>query len=108
MLDVDELGLDRVDRALLQTIIDKFGGGPVGVETLAAAAGEEVETIEDVYEPYLMQIGYLERTPRGRRATALAYRHLNRPLPRRGQEEDDRAPAQAPPGVDQSTLFEEA
>lgn len=81
MLDVDELGLDRVDRALLSTIIDKFDGGPVGVETLAAAAGEEVETIEDVYEPYLMQIGYLERTPRGRKASARAYQHLNRPPP---------------------------
>ncbi|OUM94734.1 MAG: Holliday junction DNA helicase RuvB [Firmicutes bacterium ZCTH02-B6] len=78
MLDVDDLGLDRTDRALLLTIIEKFDGGPVGVETLAAATGEEVETIEDVYEPYLMQLGYLERTPRGRRATALAYQHLGR------------------------------
>src|SRR5690606_5996460 len=78
LLDVDDLGLDRTDRTLLLTIIEKFDGGPVGVETLAAATGEEVETIEDVYEPYLMQLGYLERTPRGRRATALAYQHLGR------------------------------
>lgn len=78
MLDVDDLGLDRTDRALLLAIIEKFDGGPVGVETLAAATGEEVETIEDVYEPYLMQLGYLERTPRGRKATGLAYHHLGR------------------------------
>lgn len=77
MLDIDHLGLDRTDRQLLRTIIETFDGGPVGVETLAAAAGEEVDTIEDVYEPYLMQLGYLERTPRGRRASVLAYRHLN-------------------------------
>lgn len=81
LLDIDALGLDRTDRELLRTIIDVFDGGPVGVETLAAAAGEEVDTIEDVYEPYLMQLGYLERTPRGRRATVLAYRHLNKPEP---------------------------
>jgi Holliday junction DNA helicase, RuvB subunit len=105
LLDVDELGLDRVDRALLSTIIDKFDGGPVGVETLAAAAGEEVETIEDVYEPYLMQIGYLERTPRGRKATALAYRHLNRPLPRRG---DAGERPEAAGRINQRGLFEEA
>ncbi|MFO7264740.1 MAG: Holliday junction branch migration DNA helicase RuvB [Bacillota bacterium] len=105
LLDVDELGLDRVDRALLSTIIDKFDGGPVGVETLAAAAGEEVETIEDVYEPYLMQIGYLERTPRGRKATALAYRHLNRPLPRQG---DAGERPEAAGRINQRGLFEEA
>jgi len=85
LLDVDDLGLDRTDRTLLLTIIEKFDGGPVGVETLAAATGEEVETIEDVYEPYLMQLGYLERTPRGRRATALAYQHLGRPRPNAAQ-----------------------
>lgn len=89
LLDIDELGLDRTDRELLRTIIDVFDGGPVGVETLAAAAGEEVDTIEDVYEPYLMQLGYLERTPRGRRATALAYRHLNKPLPVRSDAEGE-------------------
>jgi len=104
MLDVDELGLDRIDRVLLRTIIDKFDGGPVGVETLAAAAGEEVETIEDVYEPYLMQIGYLERTPRGRKATAAAYRHLKRPLPRRPED----AGGAGKDGAAQRALFEEA
>lgn len=77
-LEVDELGLDSQDRRLLLTIIDKFNGGPVGVETLAAAIGEERENIEEVIEPYLMQEGFLERTPRGRRATLNAYRHLGR------------------------------
>lgn len=80
MLDVDSLGLDRVDRKLLKCIIEKFGGGPVGVETLAAATSEEVETIEDVYEPYLLQLGFLNRTPRGRTATLLAYQHLGIPV----------------------------
>jgi Holliday junction DNA helicase RuvB len=75
-LDIDKLGLDSVDRKLLKTIIEKFGGGPVGVETLAASISEEAETIEDVYEPYLMQIGFMERTPRGRVATDAAYKHL--------------------------------
>lgn len=81
LLDVDHLGLDRLDRRLLETIVDKFGGGPVGVETLAASISEDVETIEDVCEPYLMQLGFLQRTPRGRLATPAAYRHLGRPLP---------------------------
>lgn len=81
MLEVDEQGLDRVDRRLLTALIDMFGGGPVGLDTLAAATGEEAETIEDVYEPYLMQLGYLQRTARGRVATALAYQHLGRPVP---------------------------
>ncbi|NLW56764.1 MAG: Holliday junction branch migration DNA helicase RuvB [Firmicutes bacterium] len=76
LLEVDEKGLDRVDRLLLETIIRKFDGGPVGVETLAAATQEAVETIEDVCEPYLLQIGYLQRTPRGRVATRLAWEHL--------------------------------
>ena len=75
-LEVDELGLDSIDRRLLSTMIRHYGGGPVGLETLAAAIGEEAITIEDVYEPYLMQIGFLSRTPRGRCATALAYEHL--------------------------------
>ena len=83
LLEVDELGLDRVDRLLLGSIIDKFDGGPVGLETLAAATSEEAETIEDVYEPYLLQIGFLQRTPRGRVATRLAYEHLGRAVPRR-------------------------
>ena len=75
-LEVDELGLDSIDRRLLSTMIRPYGGGPGGLETLAAAIGEEAVTIEDVYEPYLMQIGFLSRTPRGRCATALAYEHL--------------------------------
>jgi Holliday junction DNA helicase RuvB len=78
LLDVDALGLDKMDRQLLLTIIDKFSGGPVGLETLAASINEEKETIEDVYEPFLLQSGYLKRTPRGRTATDLAYRHLQR------------------------------
>jgi Holliday junction DNA helicase RuvB len=76
MLEVDDKGLDKIDCLLLRTIIQKFGGGPVGVETLAAATSEPVETIEDVYEPYLLQMGFLQRTPRGRTATSLAYQHL--------------------------------
>jgi Holliday junction DNA helicase RuvB len=76
MLDVDAIGLDLMDRKLLSAVIEKFGGGPVGVENLAAAIGEERDTIEDVLEPYLIQQGYLQRTPRGRVATTLAYRHL--------------------------------
>lgn len=75
-LEIDDLGLDNTDKRILETIILKYAGGPVGVETLAATVNEEVETIEDVYEPYLMQIGFLARTPRGRMATALAYEHL--------------------------------
>ncbi|MGE5589090.1 MAG: Holliday junction branch migration DNA helicase RuvB [Bacillota bacterium] len=89
LLEVDELGLDRVDRRLLETIMVKFGGGPVGVETLAAATGEEVETIEDVYEPYLIQIGFLQRTPRGRMATRPAYEHLGVPYPAQGDTAGD-------------------
>lgn len=75
-LEVDPLGLDHTDRNILRTIIQKFGGGPVGLDTLAAATSEEPETVEDVYEPYLIQLGMLARTPRGRVATLLAYRHL--------------------------------
>ena len=75
-LDVDELGLDSVDRRMLAAIIKHFGGGPVGLETLAAVIGEESVTLEDVYEPYLLQLGFLNRTPRGRMATASAYAHL--------------------------------
>lgn len=75
-LDVDELGLDGVDRRMLEAIIRSFNGGPVGLETLAALTGEEAVTIEDVYEPYLMQIGFLSRTPRGRCATPAAYKHM--------------------------------
>ena len=75
-LEIDELGLDETDRKMLRTIIEFYGGGPVGLETLAATVGEEAVTLEDVYEPYLMQLGYLSRTPRGRCATRLAYEHL--------------------------------
>ncbi|MBO5397490.1 MAG: Holliday junction branch migration DNA helicase RuvB [Clostridia bacterium] len=75
-LEIDDLGLDGTDKKILETIIFKYTGGPVGIETLAATVNEEVETIEDVYEPYLMQIGFLARTPRGRTATPLAYEHL--------------------------------
>ena len=82
MLDVDPVGLDVMDRKLLRAVIDKFGGGPVGVENLAAAIGEERDTIEDVLEPYLIQQGYLQRTPRGRVATVLAYRHFGLAEPR--------------------------
>ena len=84
-LEVDRLGLDEVDRRMLRSIITHYGGGPVGLETLAATVGEEAVTLEDVYEPYLMQIGFLTRTPRGRCVTRLAYEHLN--LPFQGQEQ---------------------
>jgi len=76
MLEVDECGLDNTDRRLIATIIENFKGGPVGLSTLAAATSEEIETIEDVYEPYLLQIGFIERTPRGRKVTAKGYKHL--------------------------------
>lgn len=77
-LEIDELGLDNIDRRMLEAIIDFYGGGPVGLETLAATVGEEAVTLEDVYEPYLIQIGFIARTPRGRCATRLAYAHLGR------------------------------
>jgi Holliday junction DNA helicase RuvB len=78
MLDVDEKGFDQMDRNILLAVIDKFGGGPVGIDNLSSAIGEERETIEDVYEPYLIQEGYLQRTARGRIATRLAYQHFGR------------------------------
>lgn len=78
MLEVDPMGFDKMDTMLLRTLIEKFDGGPVGVETLAAAIGEEKDTIEDVYEPFLIQAGFLQRTPRGRMATSLAYDHFGR------------------------------
>ena len=84
-LEVDHLGLDAVDRRMLRSIITHYAGGPVGLETLAATVGEEAVTLEDVYEPYLMQIGFLTRTPRGRCVTRLAYEHLG--LPFHGQEQ---------------------
>ena len=81
MLDVDRLGFDVMDRKLLQAVLEKFGGGPVGLDNLAAAIGEERDTIEDVLEPYLIQQGYLMRTPRGRVATSQAYQHFGLPVP---------------------------
>ena len=78
MLDIDALGLDKVDRTMLSTMMDKFAGGPVGLETLSAMTGEDTTTIEDVYEPYLMQLGFLIRTPRGRMLTPAAYEHMGR------------------------------
>lgn len=78
MLEVDSLGLDWIDRKILEVIIDKFDGGPVGLNSISATTGEDMSTIEDVYEPYLMQLGFLERSPRGRIATYLAYEHLGR------------------------------
>ena len=81
LMDVDELGLDVTDRTVLEAIIDKFGGGPVGLDTLSAATGEEASTIEDVVEPFLIQLGYISRTPRGRVCTKNAYEHLARPYP---------------------------
>lgn len=86
MLEVDHVGLDQMDRLFLRTVIEKFGGGPVGIETLASALSEERETLEDVYEPYLIQRGYLNRTPRGRVATERAYQHLGLQPPTRGSE----------------------
>jgi len=78
-LEVDPIGLDEIDHKVLHTIIDKFNGGPVGLDTIAASISEEADTIMDVYEPYLLQLGFLERTPRGRLATQLAYQHLGLP-----------------------------
>lgn len=84
MLEVDEHGFEEVDRRLLTSIIEKFGGGPVGINSLAAALGEEPDAIEDIHEPFLIQIGFLERTSRGRVATARAYDYFGRPMPGRG------------------------
>ena len=76
LFEVDERGLDKLDLSILDALVHKFQGGPVGLSTLAAAVGEETDTVEDVYEPYLMQLGFLKRTPRGRVATDAAYAHL--------------------------------
>jgi Holliday junction DNA helicase RuvB len=81
VFEVDDAGLDKVDRAILESIIGKFGGGPVGLSTLAIAVGEEPETVEDAYEPFLLQEGFIQRTPRGRVATARAYEHLGLEMP---------------------------
>ena len=87
-MDIDELGLDELDRSVLRAIIELYGGGPVGLDTLAANLGEESVTLEDVCEPYLMQMGMLTRTPRGRCVTRLAYEHLNMPVPKHLRAED--------------------
>ncbi|MBB5337032.1 Holliday junction branch migration DNA helicase RuvB [Pectinatus brassicae] len=83
LLEVDKAGLDNIDRRMLETMIDKFSGGPVGVETLAAAISEERDTIEDVYEPYLLQLGFINRTPRGRVVTVRGYEHMNIKAPQK-------------------------
>ena len=80
VMEVDSLGLDAVDKNILTAIIDKFSGGPVGIDTLASATGEDAATIEDVYEPYLMQLGFIARTPRGRICMPNAYKHLNKKI----------------------------
>ena len=95
LLQVDEVGLDRTDRSFLRLIIENYGGGPVGLETLSAAMGEDSGTMEDVCEPYLLQNGFIKRTPRGRMATAKAYRHLGIPLP-----------AESPHVPEQMSLFD--
>jgi Holliday junction DNA helicase RuvB len=81
-LEIDSVGLDDIDHRVLHTIIDKFDGGPVGLDTIAASINEDADTIMDVYEPYLLQLGFLERTPRGRVAARLAYEHLGLPYKR--------------------------
>lgn len=86
LLEVDELGLDAVDKNILNTIIDKFAGGPVGLDTLASATGEDATTIEDVYEPYLLQLGFVARTPRGRVCMPLAYKHLGKKISKEKME----------------------
>jgi len=86
MLDIDPIGLDNIDKRMLLTIINVFGGGPVGLETLAATIGEDPGTIEDVYEPYLLQLGFINRTPRGRMVTRLAYEHYNIPMNSVGEQ----------------------
>jgi Holliday junction DNA helicase RuvB len=85
LLAIDPLGLDEVDRRVLRTIIEKYQGGPVGLATIAAAIGEEADTIMDVVEPYLLQLGFLDRTPQGRVATRAAYQHLGLPYPEENQ-----------------------
>lgn len=86
MMEIDDLGLEPIDRLIIKTIIEKFNGGPVGIETIAAATSEEKDTIADIYEPYLMQIGFLARTPQGRIATDFAYKHLKLNLPKSEQK----------------------
>ena len=81
LMEVDDLGLDWVDRKILETIIDKYNGGPVGLNTIAASTGEDDATIEEMYEPYLIQLGFIDRSPRGRIVTELGYRHLGKIKP---------------------------
>lgn len=95
MLEIDDLGLDNTDRRMLEAVIDFFDGGPVGLETLAATIGEEAITLEDVYEPYLMQLGFLNRTPRGRMATRRAYEHLGREFTEKQEKKTKTTPDQA-------------
>jgi Holliday junction DNA helicase RuvB len=83
LFEVDDAGLERIDRAILLAIAERFSGGPVGLSTLAVAIGEESDTLEDVYEPYLLQLGLLQRTPRGRVVTPAGYAHLGLPAPAR-------------------------
>jgi Holliday junction DNA helicase RuvB len=90
MLEVDEFGLDDMDARVLRLLIEKFDGGPVGINTIAAAVGEDANTIEEVYEPFLVQNGFLQRTPRGRMATPQAYRHFGYEVPRPGDPEQTR------------------
>ena len=84
-MEIDNIGLDKTDKRMILAIINAFNGGPVGLDTLAATIGEEANTIEDVYEPYLLQLGFLNRTPRGRMVTKLAYEHFGIPLTDDGQ-----------------------
>ncbi len=86
-LEIDDLGLDNIDLRLLTSMMDKFGGGPVGLDTIAATINEDSNTIEDVYEPYLLQLGFIQRSPRGRMLTAKAYEHLGKPLPKKYREQ---------------------
>ena len=86
MMEIDELGLDYIDRKIIDCIINKFSGGPVGLDTLAASTGEDAVTIEDVYEPYLLNLGFIARTPRGRIVLPNAYKHLGKKLTAKNQE----------------------
>ena len=89
LMDIDSKGLDYVDKRILQAMIDKFNGGPVGLDTLSATTNEEVSTIEDIVEPYLLQLGFVVRTNRGRCVTRLAYEHLGLPVPKSLKLEED-------------------
>jgi Holliday junction DNA helicase RuvB len=106
LYDVDELGLDRLDRAVLEALVARFGGGPVGVATLAVAVGEEPNTVEEVCEPFLVRAGLLARTPRGRVATEAAWRHLGHPLPKGGVPLGSGSAAPHPPGSSSEPLFD--